>query len=154
MPDEPQHDDSHSAEPTAEEKRPYSFAKGTFRPPQLVAVAVLAALEGLALCAVAIWWGYEALFGSPTDQNLAIMGAVFVLLAGALLVRMGVALWNLDVWPRAPLIVLNLPAVPIGYSVAFRLGHEVIGMAVMAVAIAVIVLLFTQPVKDAFGRDV
>lgn len=151
MPEEPDHDDSHSAAHTA--PKPYSFGKASHRPAQLTAVAILVALEGLALVALGAWWGYEALYGAPTDQNLAIMLAAFVALAGALLIRMAMALIKLDVWPRAPLIVLNLPAIPIGFSVAFRAGNEAVGMAVIATAIAVIALLFSKPVKEAFGRE-
>ncbi|WP_153505669.1 hypothetical protein [Cumulibacter manganitolerans] len=139
---------------TNQTPRPYTYAAGTHRSTQLMLAAVLVLAEGLVALGYAVAWGYLSLAGKPTDETASLMGAVFVALGGLLLVRMSVALWKVEVWPRVPTIVLQLILVPVGWSLAFTLGNVAVGLPVLVVAIALLVLLFSRPVREGYGRDV
>lgn len=112
------------------------------------------ALEGLIALGYAVTWGYLSLTGSPTDETASLMGAVFAALGGLLLLRMAVALWQVEVWPRVPVIVLQLIFVPVGWSIAFKLGNTAIGVPMLVLAVSLLALLFSAPVREGYGRDV
>lgn len=135
-------------------QRPWNYAPGSYRSRQLGLAAALVSLEGLAALGYGIFWGYLSLTGEPVDQTASLTGAVFVVLAGMLLLRMAVGLWNVDVWPRVPTIVIQLALVPISWSIAFTLGNTAVGVPVLAVATALLVLLFSKPVREGYNRDV
>ena len=139
---------------TNETPRPYTYAAGTGRSRELALAALLVALEGLVALGYAITWGYLSLTGAPTDQTASLMGAVFVALGGMFLVRMAVALWKVEVWPRVPTIVLQLLLIPVGWSLAFTLGNTAVGVPLLVVAVGLVILLFSRPVRESYGRDV
>ena len=116
---------------TNETTRPYTYAAGSHRSTKLAIAAVLVLIEGLVALGYAITWGYLSLTGAPTDQTASLMGAVFVALGGLLLVRMALALWKVEVWPRVPTIVLQVILVPVGWSLAFTLGNVAVGVPVL-----------------------
>lgn len=134
--------------------RPWNYARGEHRSTQLAVAAVLVGLEGLVALGYGVVWGYLSLTGDPLDETASLTGAVFVVLAGLLLVRMAVGLWNVDVWPRVPTIVIQLALVPVSWSIAFKLGNTAVGVPVLAAAIALLALLFSKPVRDGYNRDV
>lgn len=138
----------------AERPRKYTYARGDRRSPQLATAAAVVALEGLLALGYGLVWGYYSLTGAPLDQTASLMGAVFAVLGGALLVRMAVALWQVEVWPRVPVIVLQLILVPVSWSLAFTLGNTVVGVPLLVAAITLLVLLFSAPVRESYGRDV
>ncbi|MFV0532422.1 MAG: hypothetical protein ACK5MR_02060 [Cumulibacter sp.] len=134
--------------------RPWNYAAGSYRTRQLVAVAALVALEGLVALGAGLVWTYLTLTGDPTDETASLTGAVFVILAGLLLLRMAFGFWRVDVWPRVPTIVIQLALVPVSWSIAFTLGNTAVGVPLLAVAIVLLVLLFSKPVREAYNRDV
>lgn len=137
-----------------ENLRPWNYARGEHRSTQLALAALLVGLEGIVALGYGIVWGYLSLTGDPLDQTASLTGAVFVVLAGLLLVRMAVGLWNIDVWPRVPTIVIQLALVPVSWSIAFTLGNAAVGVPALIVAIALLVLLFSKPVREGYNRDV
>lgn len=139
---------------TPGQSRKYTYGRGEHRSTQLSLAAALVGIEGLVALGYAIVWGYLSLTGKPTDQTASLMGAVFVALGGMLLLRMAVALWKVDVWPRVPTIVLQLMLVPVSWSLAFTLGNTAVGVPLLVVAIALLVLLFSKAVREDFDRDV
>lgn len=134
--------------------RKYTYAPGAHRSTQLALAAGLVALEGLIALGFALTWGYLSLTGRPTDETASLMGAVFAALGGMLLLRMAAALWKVEVWPRVPVIVLQLIFVPVGWSIAFKLGSTAIGVPMLVLAVSLLVLLFSAPVREGYGRDV
>ena len=146
-------DDRSDAPNTPAAARPY-YAPGERRTTQLALAAALVGVEGLVVLGYALTWGYLSLAGEPTDQTASLMGAVFVGLGALLLLRMSVALWQVEVWPRVPTIVLQLIMVPVGWSLAFRLGNTIVGVPVLIVAVTLLMLLFSKPVREAYGREV
>ncbi|WP_106849495.1 hypothetical protein [Blastococcus sp. Marseille-P5729] len=150
MPADSVDDDDHAPEAP----RKYTYAAGEHRSTPLAIAAGLVALEGLIALGYAVTWGYLSLTGSPTDETASLMGAVFAALGGLLLLRMAVALWQVEVWPRVPVIVLQLIFVPVGWSIAFKLGNTAIGVPMLVLAVSLLALLFSAPVREGYGRDV
>lgn len=144
--------DDHSEQ--SDEPRKYTYERGEGRSRNLAIAAILVGVEGLVALGYAITWGYLSLAGKPLDQTASLMGAVFVALGGLLLVRMSVALWKVEVWPRVPTIVLQLIMIPVGWSLAFTLGNTIVGIPMLVVPITLLVLLFSAPVRESYGRDV
>lgn len=135
-------------------KRPWNYARGQHRSTHLALAALLVGAEGLVALGYGLVWGYLSLTGEPLDQTASLTGAAFVVLAGMLLVRMGVGLWMVDVWPRVPSIVIQLALVPVSWSLAFRLGNTAVGVPLLIVAVTLLVLLFSKPVREGYNRDV
>lgn len=152
--DDVPHDEGGRRAAGEQTRRPWNYARGQQRSLQLTAAACLVALEGLVAFGFGVTWGYLSLTGEPLDQTASLTGAVFVVLAGLLLMRMAVGLWQVDVWPRVPTIVIQLALVPVSWSIAFTLGNAAVGVPVLACAITLLVLLFSKPVRDGYNRDV
>lgn len=146
--------DSVENDHSSETPRKYTYAPGEHRSIQLALAAGLVAVEGLIALGFALTWGYLSLTGDPTDETASLMGAVFSALGGLLLIRMAVALWKVEVWPRVPVIVLQLIFVPVGWSIAFKLGNTAVGVPMLVLAVSLLVLLFSAPVREGYGRDV
>ena len=161
MPDDAQtdhndapHDEGEPRAAGEQPLRPWNYARGEYRSPQLTIAALLVGLDGLVALAYGVVWGYLSLTGDPLDQTASLTGAVFVVLGGMLLARMAVGLWKVDVWPRVPTIVIQLALVPVSWSIAFTLGNALVGVPILIVAIALIALLFSKPVREGYNRDV
>jgi hypothetical protein len=72
---------------------------------------------------------------------------------GAVLVLLGRALLRIRGWARSPVIVLQLLALPVGYSLAFQAGLPVYGGPILVLAVAELYLLFTPEARAAFWGD-
>lgn len=154
MSDKPEHDQDDTRDEQDVPRRRYSFARGDHRPVKLAIAAVLVGLQGVGGVVWGGSWFWLAVSGEPTDERASTMGSVLIVLVSALLVRFAVGLWQVDAWPRVPCIVFALICVPIGYQLAFNADLGWIGIPVLASAIAIIVLLFSEDVRNAYGRDV
>lgn len=152
--DDAPHDEGEPRNETEPRPRPWNYARGAHRSRQLTVAALLVGLEGIVALGYGVVWGYLSLTGDPLDETASLMGAVFVVLAGALLVRMALALWSVEVWPRVPTIVIQLALVPVSWSIAFTLGNTAVGVPLLAVAITLLVMLFSKPVREGYNRDV
>jgi hypothetical protein len=54
---------------------------------------------------------------------------------------------------RTPVVVLQVLALPVGYSMAFQAGVLVYGGPILIAALVVLYLLFTPPARAALDRD-
>jgi hypothetical protein len=54
---------------------------------------------------------------------------------------------------RSPIVVLQLLALPVAYSLAFQADRIAYGAPIMLAALAVIFLLFTPPAREVLDRD-
>jgi hypothetical protein len=110
------------------------------RPPQLVAAAVLAALEGL----VALGFGVAEILQVRLFRAVVGVGvAVFMVGFAALLLAAARALLRLRRWARAPVVVVQLIMLPVGWS--FRGGQTTPVAAAMIIAALLTLVLILHP---------
>jgi hypothetical protein len=124
------------------------------RPPgPLRAAATLIYLESAALVGAAIVLVVKTITGRPDEVSRALLGAAMALAAGAGLAYGGRALLRLSPAARSPVVVIQLLALPVSYSLAFQAGRIWYGAPIMLTALAVLFLLFTPPVRAVLYRD-
>jgi hypothetical protein len=123
-------------------------------PGQVRAATAVVALEALALLAAAGVLLFKTAFGDPdsvgramSDVGLAIFGAMLLAFAARGLLRLSPS-------ARTPVLVLQLLALPVSYSLAFQAHRVEYGGPILVAALAVIYLLFTPPAREALDRDV
>jgi hypothetical protein len=123
-------------------------------PGQVRAATAIVALEALALLAAAGVLIFKTVFGNPdsvgramSDVGLAIFGAVLLAFAARGLLRLSPS-------ARTPVLVLQLLALPVSYSLAFQAHRVEYGGPILVAALAVLYLLFTPPAREALDRDV
>jgi hypothetical protein len=105
------------------------------RPPQLAAAAALAALEGL----VALAFGVATIFQVRLFRAVVGVGvAAFMIGFAVLLFAAAHALLRVRRWARAPVVVVQLIMVPVGWS--FR-GGQTTAVAVTMIAAALLTLV-------------
>jgi hypothetical protein len=114
----------------------------------IVAVAALVAAQAVALLVVAAFYALELVRGDAADPTVAIAIAVLCLVAGAGLGFTARGLLARRRWSRAPALVANLLALPVVWPF-FTEGRPVVGAALVAWAVAVVVLLFAAGARDA-----
>jgi len=115
--------------------------------------AGLIALEALALLGAAGVLVVKTITGRPDEIGRALLGAALAV-AGAVALAFGArALLRLRPAARSPVVVLQLLALPVSYSLWFQAGRVGYGAPIMIVALAVLFLLFTPPARAALDRD-
>ena len=116
------------------------------RPKGIVVIAVVVALEALALLVAGGWYGTQLLTGAPV---LSFWGAVFTLC-----LLLAFSAWLFAVarfllrgfrWPRAGALVAQLFVLTIGFPTLTG-GYPVAGLAMLIPAVTAIVLLFDKRV--------
>jgi hypothetical protein len=117
------------------------------------AACIILLLEALALTGVAAFLVYDTAAGSPHSVAGALLGAALALVGTLVLVLGAKALARLRPAARTPVVVLQLLALPVSYSLAFQAGFVAVGGPVLVAALAVIYLLFTPPARAALDRD-
>lgn len=107
------------------------------RPPQVAAAAVLAALEGL----VALGFGIAELFQVRLFRAVVGVGVAFFMIAFAVLLCAAArALLLTRRWARAPIVLVQLIMLPVGWS--FRGGTTTpVAAAMIIVALLTLVLI-------------
>lgn len=137
----PTNPQSPSEEPGQGPHRPGGDAQGP-RPPAVIVVALVVALEAAALLLAAGWYGYQLAVGSPV---LSFWGAVFtlgLLLAfSAWLFTVAVFLYRGYRWTRAAALVAQLFVLTIGFPTLSG-GLVLAGLAMLLPAATAILLLF------------
>jgi hypothetical protein len=118
------------------------------------AACTILALEALALLGIAAFYLYDTAVGSPHNVAGALLGAAFAALGAVGLLLGARGLLRLRPAARTPIVVLQLLALPVSYSLAFQAGLAVIGGPILVAALAVIYLLFTPPARAALDRDI
>jgi hypothetical protein len=94
----------------------------------------------------------KTILGRPTTLAGAVL-AVLALLAAAVLAMAARGLRRLRPAARTPVIVIQLLAVPVAYSLAFQAGRIEYGGPLLVVALGVLFLLFTPPARAVLDRD-
>ncbi len=122
-------------------------------PVQLRAAAVVIGLESLALVVAAAILIGKTLAGHPDSVGRALLGAGFALLAAAALAVGGRGVLRMRAAARTPVVVLQLLALPVSYSLAFQAGRVEYGGPMLVAALTVLYLLFTPPARAALDRE-
>lgn len=127
--------------------------------PAVMAVAVIAALEAAALLAYAVYAlveGFREGFTGPAEVSSVPSRILLVVVLAALGVGMAwvaVGWWRVRRWARAPFLMSQILAGLLGYELAQATGslERYVGIALMAVGVIGIVLVFTPPVSRALA---
>jgi hypothetical protein len=123
-------------------------------PGPLRAAVVLVLLESLALVGAAAVLVVKTIGGKPDDIWRALLGAALTLAAAVALAFAARAVLRLRPAARSPIVVLQLLALPVSYSLWFQAGRADYGAPIMLAAVAVLFLLFTPPARAALDRDI
>jgi hypothetical protein len=129
-------------------------AAGAQVPGQVRAAAAVVCAEALALLCAAGVLVAKTLTGHPDNVGRALLGAGLAL-AGALCLALAArGLLRLSPAARTPVVVLQLLALPVSYSLAFQAHRVAFGGPILVVALAVLYLLFTPPSRAALDRHI
>lgn len=123
-------------------------------PTPLRAAVLIILLEALALVGAAAVLIVKTVGGQPKDVWRALLGAALALAGAAALGFAARALLRLRPAARSPVVVLQLLALPVAYSLWFQAGLIGYGAPIMLAALAVLFLLFTPPVREALDREI
>lgn len=115
------------------------------------AVAVII-LESLALLAAAGVLLAKTITGHPDDIWRALLGAAFAVAGAAALALCARGLYRLRPPARTPIVVLQVLAIPVAYSLAFQAGRVEYGGPILVAALVVLYLLFTPPARAALDH--
>lgn len=118
------------------------------------AAAVLAALQGIALLIAAGYLLAKTVFGTPDDIGRALFGASLALLGAAILLLSARGLLRGSPASRTPIVVLEVLALPVGYSLGIEAQRIWYGGPILLSAIAILALLFSPPARAALDREV
>lgn len=124
-------------------------------PGTLAGAVVLAGLEALALVGVAVLVVVESFTSRPDDRLGSLLQAALCVLVAAVLVGCARGLRRLRAGARTPLLVLQLLALPVAYSLWFQGdGHPQYGAPIAVLALVTIYLLFAPPSREALERAI
>jgi len=90
------------------------------------------------------------LMSQPDSVGRAWAEVFMAMAAGALILFLARALSRAASWSRAPVVVIQILALPIGYSLAFPSAQPLYGIPILVAALAVLYLVFTQESQRAF----
>lgn len=121
-------------------------------PTQIRAAVVVLLLESLALVAAAVVLLVKTVTGHPDDIWRALLGAAFAVAGAAVLALGARGLAHLRPPARTPVVVLQVLAIPVAYSLAFQAGRVGYGGPILLAALVVLYLLFTPPARAALDR--
>ena len=121
-------------------------------PRPLKAACVLLGLQALGLLAGGVVLLVDTITGHPTDRASALLTTAFAVAGAAALALGARGLLRLRPAARTPIVVLEVLAVPVGYQLAFDSERPEWGWPVLLVALAVLYLLFTPPVRAVLDR--
>jgi hypothetical protein len=140
--------------PTGEPAADGPTADGpTAVPGPLRAACAVLGLEVLALVAAAIVLVVKTVTGDPNSLARALLGAAFALIGALALALAARGLLHLRPAARTPVVVIQLLALPVSYSLAFQAGRYDYGGPILVAALAVLYLLFTPPARAVLDRE-
>src|SRR6266581_5019407 len=122
-------------------------------PTQLRAASAVVAVQGLALLAAAAILVVMTIAGHPDDVLRGLLGAAMALLGAVVLVACARGLLAQRPAARTPIVVLELLALPVSYSLGFQAGLMAYGAPILLSALAVLYLLFTPPARAALDHE-
>ncbi len=115
------------------------------RPRGILLIAAILVLEAVATVVLAIAFIGTILGADAISIGGSAFMAVVLLLLGFGLVAMATRLMAGFRWPRSPSLVLQIFLVILAFPY-FSAGNPLIGLALLAPAAAIIILLFSKPV--------
>lgn len=122
-------------------------------PTPLRAAVVIVAAESVALVVAAGVLVAKTITGHPDNPGRALFGAAMAVLGAVVLALCARGLLALRPGARSPVIVLQVVALPVGYSLGFQAGLIGFGGPILFAALAVLYLLFTPPVRAALDES-
>jgi hypothetical protein len=114
----------------------------------LVVLVALVAAQGVGLAGLAVFFLVELVVSTPLSVPRAVMAALLTLLAGLGLLVVARGLHRRRRWARAPALVTQLLALPVGAGLV-QGGRWYVGVPLIGWALGVLVLLFAPAVSDA-----
>jgi hypothetical protein len=122
-------------------------------PRALKIASVIIGIEALGLVAAAGWLVAKTITGTPNSLGRALLGAALALCGAAALALCARGLLRLRPAARTPIVVLELLAIPVSYSLAFQADKVGYGGPILIAALAVLYLLFTPPARAVLDRE-
>jgi hypothetical protein len=116
------------------------------------AAAAIIVIEALALMVAAAILVIKTVTGHPDSLARALLGAALAVLGALVLGGCAHGLLALRPAARTPVVVLQLLALPVGFSLAFQAGRIAYGGPILVAALAVLYLLFTPPAREVLNR--
>jgi hypothetical protein len=118
----------------------------------LSAAAAVEALEGLAVLALGLYTGVEAIIGRPHDLASAIALALMAVFAGICVLLVGRGLWQVRRWGRAPALLTQIFMIIAGVSLV-QSGRDAVGAIIIAIAVAGGAALLSPPSTRALIEE-
>src|SRR4051794_23902852 len=128
-------------------------ASPTAAPRPLRVAALLTAVEGAGLVVAGLVQLGLTAFGDPEDVGRALFVGVFAVLVGIGLVLLARALDRRRRAARTPVVVVQLLALPVGYSLTFDADRVYVGLPLLVLAVVILLLLFTPESLSALDRS-
>ncbi len=122
-------------------------------PRQLRAGAALVTLQGVALAVIAAVLVAKTIADHPDSVMRALLGAAMALIGALVLISCGRGLLALRPAARTPVVVLELLALPVSYSLGFQAGLMAYGAPILLSALAVLYLVFTPAARAVLDRE-
>jgi len=119
-------------------------------PVRLAAILVFVEAAALAVTAVALL--VLAFVHTSTRLWAALTVAGFALLGAVVLALCARGLSRLRPSARSPIVVVQIIALPVGYSLGFQNGRFLLAAPMLILAVAVLVLLLSKPSREALDR--
>lgn len=105
--------------------------------------SAIVALQGLALVAAAVLLVVKSLLDNADSIGRALFAAALALVAAAVLGLCAQGLRRGLSSSRSPIVVLEVVAIPVGFSLGFQAGLIGYGGPIVLTALAVLVLMFS-----------
>ena len=127
---------------------------GPARPPLLIVLAVIVALEALLVTGLALWLLFELLTQKPQSYTTAVAITVLVALGAVWVIATLVGLLRLHAWARASIVTIQILmiAVAVG-SFQGLVARPDLGWALLVPAVIAGVLALTPSVVRATARS-
>jgi hypothetical protein len=122
-------------------------------PVQVRAAAGIVAVQAAALFGAAAVLIVKTIADHPDSVARALLGAAMALLGTLVLLTCARGLRALRPAARTPVVVLELLALPVSYSLGFQAGLMAYGAPILFSALAVLYLLLTPAARAALDRE-
>lgn len=122
-------------------------------PGQVRVAAAIVVVEAVALLGAAGVLVAKTITGHPDSVGRALFGAGLAAAGAAVLAVCARGLLHLRPSSRTPVVLMQLLALPVSYSLAFQAGRVGYGGPILVAALVVLYLLFTPPARSALERE-
>jgi hypothetical protein len=122
-------------------------------PGQLRMAIALIGLESLALRSLAVVLLFKTITGHPHSLPAALLGVAMTVFGAAVLFLCARGLAALSPSARSPVVVIELIALPVSYTLTFQAGLVGYGAPILVIALAVLYLVFTPAVRKILDRE-